>query len=73
MKNNLKICSITPPQFGYKQHELMQDIAISVGANYKSDLDESLESKSDDGVEIEVSNGKKRKPTLIKFKKTNKE
>ena len=33
----------------------------------------TLESKSDDGVEIEVSNGKKRKPTLIKFKKTNKE
>ena len=37
MKNNLKICSITPPQFGYKQHELMQDIAISVGATYFSE------------------------------------
>ncbi len=37
VKNNLKICSITPPQFGYKQHELMQDIAISVGATYFSE------------------------------------
>ena len=37
MKNNLKICNITPPSFGYKQHELMQDIAISVGATYFSE------------------------------------
>jgi chaperonin GroEL len=37
MKNNLKICAIQPPNFGYKQHELMQDIAISVGATYFSE------------------------------------
>lgn len=37
LKNNLKIVAIQPPSFGYKQHELMQDIAISVGANYFSE------------------------------------
>jgi len=37
MKNNLKVCAIPPPNFGYKQHELMQDIALSVGANYFSE------------------------------------
>jgi len=37
MKNSLKICNITPPSFGYKQHELMQDIALSVGATYFSE------------------------------------
>ena len=37
MKNSLKICNITPPSFGYKQHELMQDIALAVGATYFSE------------------------------------
>jgi chaperonin GroEL len=37
MKNGLKVCAIQPPNFGYKQHELMQDIAISVGATYYSE------------------------------------
>ena len=37
LKNNLKICAIQPPSFGYKQHELMQDIAVSVGATYFSE------------------------------------
>jgi len=37
MKNNLKFCAITPPNFGYKQHELMQDIALAVGATYFSE------------------------------------
>ena len=37
MKNNLKIVAIQPPSFGYKQHELMQDIALSVGATYYSE------------------------------------
>jgi|TARA_R110000751_G_scaffold32259_4_gene81272 chaperonin GroEL len=37
MKNSLKICTITPPSFGYKQHELMQDIALTVGATYFSE------------------------------------
>lgn len=37
MKNGLKICVIQPPNFGYKQHELMNDIALSVGATYYSE------------------------------------
>lgn len=37
IKGNLKVCAIAPPNFGYKQHELMQDIAISVGATYYSE------------------------------------
>ena len=37
MKNNLKLCTISPPNFGYKQHELMNDIALSVGATYFSE------------------------------------
>lgn len=37
MKNGLKICTIQPPSFGYRQHELMQDIALSVGATYFSE------------------------------------
>jgi chaperonin GroEL len=37
MKGNVKVCTVTPPNFGYKQHELMQDIAISVGATYFSE------------------------------------
>ena len=37
MKNNLKICVVQPPSFGYKQHELMQDLAVSVGATYFSE------------------------------------
>lgn len=37
MKRDLKVCVINPPSFGYKQHELMQDIAISVGATYFSE------------------------------------
>lgn len=37
MKNNLKLCAVQPPSFGYKQHELMQDIAVSLGATYFSE------------------------------------
>jgi len=37
MKNGLKVCCIQPPNFGYKQHELMNDIALSVGATYYSE------------------------------------
>ena len=37
MKGNLKVVAIAPPNFGYKQHELMQDIALSVGATYFSE------------------------------------
>jgi len=37
IKRGIKVCVIPPPSFGYKQHELMHDIAISVGANYFSE------------------------------------
>lgn len=36
-KGNLKLCAIEPPSFGYKKHELMADIALSVGAKYFSE------------------------------------
>jgi len=37
IKNGIKVCTITPPQFGYKTKELMSDIAIAVGAKYFSE------------------------------------
>ena len=37
VKRDIKVCAIQPPSFGYKQHELMQDIALSVGATYFSE------------------------------------
>jgi chaperonin GroEL len=37
VKNNVRICVVQPPNFGWKQHELMQDIALSLGANYFSE------------------------------------
>lgn len=37
MKGHLKVVAVPPPNFGYKQHELMQDIAVSVGATYYSE------------------------------------
>jgi chaperonin GroEL len=37
IKAKLKVCSIIPPQFGYKKHQLMQDIAHATGAKYFSE------------------------------------
>jgi len=37
MKMGLKLCNIQPPDFGYRQKELMQDIATAVGATYFSE------------------------------------
>ena len=37
MKSKLSICVIQPPNFGYRQHELMQDIALAVNATYFSE------------------------------------
>jgi chaperonin GroEL len=37
IKKKLNVCQISPPQFGYKQRELMQDIAVSVNAKYFSE------------------------------------
>ena len=36
-RNGLKFCNIMPPSFGYKTHELMQDIAFATGAKYFSE------------------------------------
>jgi chaperonin GroEL len=66
MKNGLKICSIPPPSFGYKQHELMEDIALSVGATYFSEKigdDLSLISFNDLGKASRVIVG--RENTII--------
>lgn len=37
MKNGLKVCSIVPPQFGYKQHEMLGDLAVALGGKYFSE------------------------------------
>ena len=36
-RNGLQFCNIQVPSFGYRSHELMQDIAFSVGAKYFSE------------------------------------
>ena len=61
VRNGLKLCNIMPPQFGYKQHELMQDIALSVGAKYFSEKtgdDLSLLEMSDLGHADKIISGK---------------
>lgn len=37
VKKGINVCVVQPPSFGYKQHELMQDLAVSVGATYFSE------------------------------------
>ena len=37
VQNNLKLCNIMPPSFGYKTNELMSDIALATGATYFSE------------------------------------
>jgi len=57
MKSGLKLCAITPPNFGYKQHELMNDIALTVGATYFSEKtgdDLSIMTISDLGMASKV-------------------
>ena len=61
MKNGLKVCAIAPPNFGYKQHELMQDIALAVNATYFSEKtgdDLSIMSFSDLGFASKVIVGR---------------
>ena len=64
MKNNLKLCTITPPNFGYKQHELMNDIALSVGATYFS------QSTGDDLSIINFSDLGRAKKIIVGVDKT---
>jgi len=68
VRNGLKLCNIIPPQFGYKQHELMQDIALSVGAKYFSEKtgdDLSLLSMKDLGHADKI-NTRKSQTVIIK-------
>jgi len=37
IQNNLKLCNIIPPSFGYKTNELMSDISLAIGAKYFSE------------------------------------
>lgn len=74
LKNNLKICAVQPPSFGYRQHELMQDIAISVGATYFSEKtgdDLSIITYADLGHAAKVVVGKDKTIILKSDKKTD--
>lgn len=37
MQNGIKFCNVNPPQFGWKQEEVMSDLALSLGAKYFSE------------------------------------
>ena len=37
VQNNLKLCNIIPPSFGYRTNELLSDIALATGATYFSE------------------------------------
>ena len=37
MKGTIRVCTIIPPQFGYKSHELCEDIAKATGAKFFSE------------------------------------
>jgi chaperonin GroEL len=50
VRGNLRCVAVPPPGFGFKQHELMQDIAVAVGATYFS------EKTGDDLSHINYSN-----------------
>tara|TARA_R100000479_G_scaffold65092_1_gene31033 strand:- start:788 stop:2398 length:1611 start_codon:yes stop_codon:yes gene_type:complete len=61
MKNGLKLCTIEPPSFGYRTHELMSDISLTVGGTYfsqKTGDDLSIIEESDLGIakRVVVSN-----------------
>ncbi len=75
MKSNLKVCVVQPPNFGYKQHELMQDIAISVGATYFSEKtgdDLSIMTMADLGHAAKIIAGDKS-TVIIKDEDTHNE
>jgi len=75
MKNGLKICVVPPPNFGYKQHELMQDIAVSINATYFSEKtgdDLSLMTEKDLGHCAKVIVGRDS-TVIIKEDEPNKE
>jgi len=58
MKNGVRVCIIPPPSFGYKSHEMMEDIALSLGAKYFSEKtgdDLSLITENDLGHAAKVT------------------
>ena len=60
-RNGLQFCNIQVPSFGYRSHELMQDIAFSVGAKYFSEKtgdDLSLIRMEDLGIADKIIVGK---------------
>ena len=60
-RNGLQFCNIQVQSFGYKSHELMQDIAFSVGAKYfsaKTGDDLSLIRMEDLGIADKIIVGK---------------
>lgn len=59
MKGTIKVCTIIPPQFGYKSHELCEDIAKATGAKFFS------ESMGDDLSLIEFSDLGKAKKAMV--------
>lgn len=61
MQGKVKACNIQPPQFGYKQKDIMSDIALAVGAKYYSEAtgdDLSLISMADLGRASKVTVGR---------------
>jgi chaperonin GroEL len=75
VKSNLNVCVIQPPSFGYKQNELMRDIAISVNATYFSEKtgdDLSLITVDDLGHASKIIAGKDS-TIIIKDEELNKE
>ena len=72
-RNGLKFCNIMPPSFGYKTHELMQDIAFATGAKYFSEKtgdDLSIITMEDLGHADKNIIGK-QSSVIIKSKKKN--
>jgi chaperonin GroEL len=59
MKGIINVCNIIPPQFGYKSHELCQDIAQATGAKFFS------ESMGDDLSLIEFDDLGEAKKAII--------
>jgi len=58
VKNGVRVCVIQPPSFGYKSHEIMEDIALSLGATYFSEKtgdDLSLITEADLGFAAKVT------------------
>lgn len=75
-KGTIKMCAIQPPSFGYRQQELMSDIAVSTGATYFSDRtgdDLSLINFSDLGYVDRVVVGREKTVVINSKERANQE